>query len=209
MVFGAPIALAFCGGERFVKGADPNLGGSSSQASGAGGVVVSAGGAAGHDGDGGSAFAGASGAPRAEGGMAGATEGPVTVAISIQNDADDAVFVRGDDEQLQYDMRVGSAESWRIGLVFRVSIPRGSRIEGATLSLTRLGGDAEPDDGLRVEVYESSSVPSFADTHMHRPEAHVSEGLWSKAVTGFRVGDNGRVESPDLELARGARPLAR
>jgi hypothetical protein len=189
-----------CGGERFTSGG----GGEGGGASGAAGVPGAAGVATGRGGQGGSAK-GESGS----GGEAGSVpSGPVTTVISIQGDADDAVFITDDDgveERLSYDpntphIEVGTDdELGRIGLRFPLAIPPGSLIDAASLSLTRVDGDADATATMRVEVYESANVPVFSEQHRHRPQAHVVGGLWSTFVGGFGVGaDDERVTSPDL-----------
>jgi hypothetical protein len=52
---------------------------------------------------------------------------------------------------------------------------------------------------MRVQVFDSVSVPPFAEAHLHPPEAHDPAGIWPTAVTGYRAGsDESIVESPEL-----------
>jgi hypothetical protein len=141
----------------------------------------------------------------AAGGSAGDSE-PVTIVLLVDTDVDDALWIRDSDERLSYSnsnpyVEVGGDdEEWaRTGLRFRLPIPVGSTIESATLRLTRREGDADADETMLVQVFDSANVPPFDDDHEHVPEEHVSGGLFARTVGGFAVGeDDQTVVSPDL-----------
>lgn len=131
--------------------------------------------------------------------------GIVNLTIVIMNDADDGTWISLTDERLHYGteyvyVEVGNdAEAGRTGLRYVLPVPSGATIRAASLSLHRVIGDALATETMRAQVYESSNVPPFDDTHVHRPEAHDPGGLWATFVPGFAVGSDGDdLTSPDL-----------
>jgi hypothetical protein len=130
----------------------------------------------------------------------------VTLDLAITNDADDAVWINGTDERLSYSdgnrsIEVGAdAEMGRVGLRFVVPIPRGATVDAATVTLTRIDGDALPTESMQLQVWEAASTPPFDGAHTHAPADHAPGGLWKTAVTGFLAGANkSKLESPDLK----------
>ena len=133
--------------------------------------------------------------------------GPMSLEIdlTVQHDTDDATWINGDDERLEYSTdqpwdEVGAdTERGRAGFRFEPQIPPGSVIESAVLRLRRLSGEALDTETLFVQVFESASVPPFDDNHVHPPSGHVPEGLSALLVSGFVVGANdSTIDSPDL-----------
>jgi hypothetical protein len=198
------VAMSSCAGERFEQGSGGaagahETGGVSSGGLGEGGLAGELlGGASGDAGEVGEAGAG---------GDAGVAPGPVTIEQSVTRDEDDAVFLRLGDTFEERFQNLGApdigvdpgAVPTFMGLRFDLSIPAGSTVLSASLSLTRAGGTAEPGETMQVQVYDSSSVPAFNPQHRHPPQAHVVGGLVETSIGAFEVGSRfERIRSPDI-----------
>jgi hypothetical protein len=127
------------------------------------------------------------------------------VELSIQNDGDDAVWLYDTDERLYYSQAEpyvevgGDDERARAGFRFILPLPRGSTIESATLRLMRRLGDANANETMRVQVFDSATVPPFDDAHAHEPDEHDPGGLLALAIGGFSIGSGeGAITSPNL-----------
>ena len=130
---------------------------------------------------------------------------PVSVELAIENDADDALWLYDTDERLYYSAEEpfvevgGDDQGARAGFRFRLPLPRGSTVESAILRLERRLGDASPNETMRVQVFDSATVPPFDGGHAHEPEAHAPGGLFALAIGGFSVGSGeGVTDSPNL-----------
>ena len=192
-------------------GGASGMGGASGK-SGAGGAS-GMGGASGKSGAGGASGLGGAGGKSGAGGASGlggaggGANPPIDVELFVESDVDDAVWINGSDERLHYSTSEpyvevgGDAEMARAGFRFRLPIPAGSTIESAVLRLTRRAGTALPSETMRVQVFDSASVPAFADAHAHGPAAHDPRGLFATVISGFAVGStNQTVQSPNLAV---------
>jgi hypothetical protein len=147
--------------------------------------------------DGAAGTGGPTGGQSGSGGIGGTggTGGPLT--IQIDSDKNDALWINSTDERLHYSasnptIEVGSdGEMGRVGLRFGLSLPAGSTITSATLSLLQHSGEFTVPSTMTVQVYDSVDVPAFDDTHDHLPQDHDGNHLWGMTVTGFMVRENG------------------
>jgi hypothetical protein len=121
---------------------------------------------------------------------------PVTVKYDIATNEDDALWLNGDEERLQYapgdpTIEVGTdSEMGRAGLRFQVSVPRGANIMSAAVTVFPRDGNLTGVSALSIHIYDSVSVPPFNRFHTHTPAEHDERGLVSNGVDGFLVLDD-------------------
>lgn len=129
------------------------------------------------------------------------------LTLVILDDTDDATWLDETDERLhvaENDMRIevgADSDNGRAGLRFELPVPPGSTIQSATLHLRRDNGSADPTHTMLVQVFETSEMPPFDDTHEHPPGEHVEGGVWEMSVGDFSPGTtNSYVVSPDVSV---------
>ena len=125
----------------------------------------------------------------------------------ITDDADDGLWINGTTELLHHRpdlfvLEVGDdAEAARAGFIFHPTIPPGSQILSARITLSRLSGDAQATDTIGLQMFDSAHMEPFNAAHVHTPAQHIPEGIWSTVVPGFALGTAGSdITSPDLSV---------
>jgi hypothetical protein len=126
-----------------------------------------------------------------------------TVELNITSDADDGVWCQRSDGLAEsthlldvegepgFSIEVGDDfEQCRAGLVFTLPFGPEAHVESAALRLYRVSsetgsGGALSGATMRVDVYNSSSVPGFSASHRESDaRQHVAAGVWSGGYVG-------------------------
>jgi hypothetical protein len=130
---------------------------------------------------------------------------PIETIATITEDADDAVWLAGTNENLKTKLdentiEIGNdTEGARGGLRFQLAVPQNASIQSAAIELQRVTGPADATDTILIQVFDDALVPPFDDAHTHTPADHAAEGLRPEVVGGFAIGEQDEiVTSPDI-----------